>query len=98
MSLHPPGEGLGGSVTDLAHDARFENYAQALAQMGNFPRLFATLEPQAKKRLLRAIVAEVRVTEDREALPDIRFLDPWARLLKLDDGEAEIPETLPETA
>ena len=51
-------------------------------------RLFATLEPQAKKRLLRAIVAEVRVTEDREALPGVRFLDPWAMLLELDTGEA----------
>ncbi len=39
VSLHPEGKGLGGSVTDLASDAQFENYAAALRQMGDFPRL-----------------------------------------------------------
>jgi multiple sugar transport system permease protein len=41
VSLQPEGRGLGGSPADLLRDAHFENYAEALRRMGNFPRLLA---------------------------------------------------------
>lgn len=39
VSLHAEGEGLGGSVADLATETHFENYAHALTRMHDFPRL-----------------------------------------------------------
>jgi multiple sugar transport system permease protein len=39
VSLHAEGEGLGGSVIDLATEAHFENYATSLERMHGFPRL-----------------------------------------------------------
>lgn len=41
VSLQPEGRGLGGSPADLLGAARFENYAEALRRMGDFPRLLA---------------------------------------------------------
>jgi multiple sugar transport system permease protein len=40
VSLHAEGRGLAGSLRELAEGAHFENYARALARMGDFPRLF----------------------------------------------------------
>jgi multiple sugar transport system permease protein len=41
VSLHPEGEGLSRPARALIHDPHFENYAEALRRMGDFPRLFA---------------------------------------------------------
>jgi len=41
LSLHPEGTGLARPTRALLTDAAFENYAEALRRMGDFPRLFA---------------------------------------------------------
>jgi len=41
LSLHPEGTGLARPTRALLMDAAFENYAEALRRMGDFPRLFA---------------------------------------------------------
>ena len=41
LSLHAEGEGLGASTLEMAADPHFENYAEALRRMGDFPRLLA---------------------------------------------------------
>ncbi|MEZ6014944.1 MAG: carbohydrate ABC transporter permease [Planctomycetota bacterium] len=40
LSLHPEGTGLARPTSALLTDASFENYAEALRRMGDFPRLF----------------------------------------------------------
>jgi multiple sugar transport system permease protein len=41
VSLQAEGHGLGGRSADLLTSAHFENYAEALRRMGDFPRLLA---------------------------------------------------------
>jgi len=57
-----------------------------------------TLDAQAKKRLLRSVVAEVKINEDKDRLPEIRLLEPWATLLEPVTGDTAAPGTLSETA
>jgi multiple sugar transport system permease protein len=40
VSLHAEGTGLGGSIAEVARDPHPENYARALAKLGDVPRLF----------------------------------------------------------
>ena len=81
-----------------ALSSRLPGVCVVLEVLADFPRLFATLDAQAKKRLLRSVVAEVKINEEKDQHPEIRLLEPWATLLEPVTGDAADPEALSETA
>ncbi|MHC4860112.1 MAG: recombinase zinc ribbon domain-containing protein, partial [Planctomycetota bacterium] len=73
----------------LAHGGGAEDVRRILGILGDFDRVFDSMDQPQRKLVLRSIVEEVRVDVDWEKPSEVRLLAPWDEMIH---GEEQVRE------